>query len=235
MMTTKPFTVSKSRSRTTFMANDRNHCGICPRTNIKSQLTQLHRVGLHQFRHLGLYLMWLQLLKLTLCCAPCSNSDLFLADHRPAHTIWTFMNFELETPLLMTNNWLFNGSKKSNPFLVNNSYNPKAQSTRSAPAGVAGLRRTFSSPNLTPSQSNGSFNPYGAHNQYDQFNQPQNNQFGQSRHQSMNYGGRNPYQVVSHRKMNIHFKQHVNNKTSTLVYYVCVCQACKLINPPIFF
>lgn len=68
------------------------------------------------------------------------------------------------------------------------------QSTRSAPAGVAGLRRTFSSPNLTPSQSNGSFNPYGAHNQYDQFNQPQNNQFGQSRHQSMNYGGRNPYQ-----------------------------------------
>lgn len=87
MMTTKPFTVSKSRSRTTFMANDRNHCGICPRTNIKSQLTQLHRVGLHQFRHLGLYLMWLQLLKLTLCCAPCSNSDLFLADHRPAHTI----------------------------------------------------------------------------------------------------------------------------------------------------
>jgi len=67
------------------------------------------------------------------------------------------------------------------------------QSTRSAPAGVAGLRRTFSSPNLTPSQSNGSFNPYGTQSQYDQFGQPQHNQFGQ-RHQSMNYGGRNPYQ-----------------------------------------
>ena len=87
MMTTKPFTVSKSRSRTTFMANDRNHCGIWLKTNIKSQLTQLHRVGLHQCRHLDLYLMWLGLLKLTLCCAPCSYSDLFLADHQSARNI----------------------------------------------------------------------------------------------------------------------------------------------------
>jgi len=46
--------VSKSRSRTTFMANDRNHCGIWLKTNIKSQLTQLHRVGLHQCSQLVL-------------------------------------------------------------------------------------------------------------------------------------------------------------------------------------
>ena len=68
-----------------------------------------------------------------------------------------------------------------------------------------GLRRTFSSPNLTPSGSNGSFNPHGGnysqnYNDYGQgglgqggFNQGQNGQFNQ-RH-SMNYGRSNPYQV----------------------------------------
>ena len=76
-----------------------------------------------------------------------------------------------------------------------------------------GLRRTFSSPNLTPSGSNGSFNPHGGnysqnYNDYGQgglgqggFNQGQNGQFNQ-RH-SMNYGRSNPYQVKQLRKLNL--------------------------------
>lgn len=74
----------------------------------------------------------------------------------------------------------------------------QAQSTRSAPAGMNGLRRTFSSPNLTPSGSNGSFNHGGNYTQnYDQYGQGQgyqaNGQFNQQR-QSLNYGRSNPYQ-----------------------------------------
>ena len=77
-----------------------------------------------------------------------------------------------------------------------------------------GLRRTFSSPNLTPSGSNGSFNPHGGnysqnYNDYGQgglgqgggFNQGQNGQFNQ-RH-SMNYGRSNPYQVKQLRKLHL--------------------------------
>lgn len=66
------------------------------------------------------------------------------------------------------------------------------QSTRSAPAEFhnGGLRRTYSSPNLTPSGSNGSFGnqtgQYGGQN----YNY---NQFGGHRH-SINYGRNNPYQ-----------------------------------------
>lgn len=89
-----------------------------------------------------------------------------------------------------------NQTKEPKP---DNSYNTgrasPIQSTRSAPAeypGQTNLRRTYSSPNLTPSGSNGSFNQFT--NQYQGNNQNQfSNQFGNHRH-SMNYGRNNPYQ-----------------------------------------
>lgn len=99
----------------------------------------------------------------------------------------------------------FKQPKPTNQYQPNNGRSSPIQSTRSAPAGMNGLRRTFSSPNLTPSGSNGSFNPHGGnysqnYNDYGQggglgqggFNQGQNGQFNQ-RH-SMNYGRSNPYQ-----------------------------------------
>merc|ERR1712131_51561 len=93
----------------------------------------------------------------------------------------------------------FKQPKPTNQYQPTNGRSSPIQSTRSAPAGMNGLRRTFSSPNLTPSGSNGSFNPHGGnysqnYNDYGQggFNQGQNGQFNQ-RH-SMNYGRSNPYQ-----------------------------------------
>merc|ERR1711990_1247923 len=91
----------------------------------------------------------------------------------------------------------FKQPKPTNQYQPNNGRTSPIQSTRSAPAGMNGLRRTFSSPNLTPGGSNGSFNHGGNYSQnYDYqgqggFNQ-QNGQFNQ-RH-SMNYGRSNPYQ-----------------------------------------
>lgn len=66
------------------------------------------------------------------------------------------------------------------------------QSTRSAPASynASGLRRTYSSPNLTPSGSNGSFGKQGGFGagQIDDGNYNQfNNQFGNHRHSMRNY------------------------------------------------
>ena len=81
-----------------------------------------------------------------------------------------------------------------------NSFLKRKKSTRSAPAEYPGsnLRRTYSSPNLTPSGSNGSFgNNYGNYGQSgNQFSNQFSNQFGNHRH-SMNYGRNNPYQVKS--------------------------------------
>ena len=83
-----------------------------------------------------------------------------------------------------------------------NSFLKRKKSTRSAPAEYPGsnLRRTYSSPNLTPSGSNGSFgNNYGNYGQSgNQFSNQFSNQFGNHRH-SMNYGRNNPYQVKSPR------------------------------------